>query len=102
MKVLGMSSGLNEFHDFANVNFGVRGLSLRERQKILAPGGRNCKMRFQAWSAGALACVLWCLHRSRGRLRSIKTYPVLRPPSKLNAATISAATSNKWIHPPAT
>lgn len=31
MKVLGMSSGLNEFHDFANVNIGVRGLSLRER-----------------------------------------------------------------------
>jgi hypothetical protein len=31
MKVLGMSSGLNEFHDFANFNIGVHGLSLRER-----------------------------------------------------------------------
>ena len=31
MKVLGMSSGLNEFHDFASVNIGVRGLSLWER-----------------------------------------------------------------------
>jgi len=31
MKVLGMSSGLNEFHDFVNVNIGVQGLSLRER-----------------------------------------------------------------------
>jgi hypothetical protein len=31
MKVLGMSSGLNEFHDFASFNVDAQELSLRER-----------------------------------------------------------------------
>jgi hypothetical protein len=32
MKVLGMSSGLNEFHDFASFNIDNQRLSFRERQ----------------------------------------------------------------------
>ena len=52
MKVLGMSSGLNEFHDFANVNTGVQGLSLREIHLRL--GGRNCKWDFRRGGPGRL------------------------------------------------
>ena len=66
MKVLGMSSGLNEFHDFANVNIGVHGLSLRERH-----------LRREAEIANGISG----LERRRPRLR-----PMVSPPQPRAAA----------------